>query len=91
MPKVRDLSDPDFRPIKARLARAYLEHKRDLGVLLADDARIVAHVDEITALLLAAWFQASLADNQPWKERYSWFSETIAELQGALPGEPLEG
>ena len=91
MPNFCDLSDPEFGPIKARLARAYLEHKGDLGVLLTDDAEIVALVDEITALLLAAWFQASLADNQRWKERYSWFSEAIAELQGAQPSEPLDG
>ena len=54
MPNIHSLSDPEFGPIKARLARAYLEHKGDLGVLLTDDAEIIAHVDEITALLLAA-------------------------------------
>jgi len=91
MPAIRDLSDPEFGPIKARLARAYLEHKGDLGVLLTDDAEIIALVDEITALLLAAWVQASLADNQRWKERYSWFSEVIAELQDTLPSKPLDG
>jgi hypothetical protein len=91
MSNIRDLSDPEFGPIKARLARAYLEHKGDLGVLLTDDAEIIALVDEITALLLAAWVQASLADNQRWKERYSWFSEAIAELQDALPGKSLDG
>ena len=91
MPAIRDLSDPEFGPIKARLARAYLEHKGDLGVLLTDDAEIIALVDEITALLLAAWFQASLADNQRWKERYSWFSEVIAELQDTLPSKPIDG
>jgi hypothetical protein len=91
MPNIRDLSDPEFGPIKARLARAYLEHKDDLGVLLTDDAEIIALVDEITALLLAAWVRASLADNQRWKERYRWFSEAVAELQDALPGKPLDG
>jgi len=91
MPAIRDLSDPEFGPIKARLARAYLEHKGDLGVLLTDDAEIIALVDEITALLLAAWFKASLADNQRWKERYSWFSEVIAELQDTMPSKPLDG
>ena len=45
MPNIRDLSDPEFGPIKARLARAYLEHKGDLGVLLTDDAEIIALVD----------------------------------------------
>ena len=90
MPAIRDLSDPEFGPIKARLARAYLEHKGDLGVLLTDDAEIIALVDEITALLLAAWFKASLADNQRWKEGYSWFSEAIAELQDTLPGKSFD-
>jgi hypothetical protein len=91
MPNIRDLSDPEFAPIKARLARAYLEHKDELGVLLTDDAEIIALVDEITALLLAAWVRASLADNQRWKERYRWFSEAVAELQDTLPGKPLDG
>ena len=81
MPNIRDLSDPEFGPIRVRLARAYLEHKGDLGVLLTDDAEIVAHVDEITALLLAASERALRVDDQRWKERYRWFFETIAELQ----------
>jgi hypothetical protein len=36
-------------PITTRLARAFLEHKADLGVPIADDAEIVARVDEIKA------------------------------------------
>jgi len=34
MPPIRipDLADPVFAPFKARLARAYLDHKADLGV-----------------------------------------------------------
>ena len=91
MPPIRDLSDPEFGRIKARLARAYLEHKGDLKVLLTDDAEIIAHVDEITALLLAASDRALRADNQRWKERYRWFFEAIAGLQDALPGKPLDG
>jgi hypothetical protein len=91
MPNIRDLSDPEFGPIKARLARAYLEHKGDLVVLLTDDAEIIAHVDEITALLLAASVRAWRADDQRWKERYRWFFEAIAELHDAQPGKPLDG
>jgi hypothetical protein len=91
MPNIRDLSDPELAPIQARLARAYLEHKGDLGVLLTDDAEIIALVDEVTALLLAASVGASRADNQRWKERYRWLFEAIAELQDAPPGKPLDG
>ena len=90
MPNIHSLSDPEFGPIKARLARAYLEHKGDLGVLLTDDAEIIAHVDEITALLFAAAERALSVDNQLWKERYRWFFEAIAELQYAVPGKPID-
>ena len=91
MPNIHSLSDPEFGPIKARLARAYLEHKGDLGVLLTDDAEIIAHVDEITALLFAAAERALSVDNQLWKERYRWFFEAVAELQEALPDKRLDG
>ena len=90
MPNIHSLSDPEFGPIKARLARAYLEHKGDLGVLLTDDAEIIAHVDEITALLFAAAERALSGDNRLWKERYRWFFEAVAELQEALPDKRLE-
>jgi hypothetical protein len=53
MPDIRDLSDPQFGPIKTRLARVYLEHKDALGVPLADDGKIVERVDEITGVLFA--------------------------------------
>jgi hypothetical protein len=58
MPELPDLNAPEFTPIKNRLARVYLEHKEDLGVPLADDAEIVARVDEITLLLFAASIEA---------------------------------
>ena len=31
MPELPDLNAPEFAPIKARLARAYLDHKADIG------------------------------------------------------------
>ena len=91
MPNIHSLSDPEFGPIKARLARAYLEHKGDLGVLLTDDAEIIAHVDEITALLFAAAERALSVDDQLWKKRYRWFFEAVAELQEALADKRLDG
>ena len=60
-------------------------------MLLTDDAAIVAYVDEITALLLAASDRASRARDQRWKERYRWFFEAIAELHDDLPDQPLDG
>ena len=83
----RDLDAPEFGPLKARLARAYLAHKRDLRVLLTDDEEIIAHIDEITALLLAASERAFRANNHRWKERYRWFFEAIVEQ----PDKSLDG
>jgi hypothetical protein len=40
---------PNWRSDQARLARAYLEHKVDLGVPNASDEAVLARVDEITA------------------------------------------
>jgi hypothetical protein len=91
MPELPDLNAPEFAPIKTRLARVYLEHKEDLGVPLADDAEIVARVDEITILLFAASIEAWRTDNQRWKERYHWFLKIMADLQDDVPGRPLDG
>ena len=41
MPELRDLNSPEFARIKARLARAYLDHKADIGAAHADDEEIV--------------------------------------------------
>ena len=91
MPELPDLNSPEFAPIKARLARAYLEHKADLGVPDATDEAVLARVDEITAILFASSVRAWRADDQRWKERYRWFFEAIAELHDAEPGKPLDG
>ena len=48
---ILDPCSPRFAAIRTRLARAYLEHKTDLGVPVAD-AEIVYRVDEITILLI---------------------------------------
>ena len=82
---------PDLAPIRTRLARAYLEHKADLGVPLAHDAEIVKWVDEITALL---WDRAGTAlrdNNTRWLARYSWFAELVDELMEQRPGKRFDG
>ena len=50
MPELPDLNSPEFAPIKTRLARAYLEHKADIGAPHASDQAILDRVDEITAI-----------------------------------------
>ena len=54
MPELPDLNAPEFAPIKTRLARAYLDHKADIGAPHATDQDILDHVDDITALMLGA-------------------------------------
>jgi hypothetical protein len=82
---------PDVAPIRTRLARAYLEHKADLGVPLADDADIVKRTDEITTLLFAGAGKALRTGNQRWLERYQWFAEIVDELIERRPGQPFDG
>ena len=41
-----DLNAPEFAAIKSRLARAYLDHKADIGAPHATDEAIVERVDD---------------------------------------------
>ena len=91
MPELPDLNSPEFAPISARLAGAYLSHKDDLGVPNASDEAVLARVDEITLLLFAASVRAWRGDNQRWKERYRWFAEIVSELLDDKPDKPLDG
>jgi hypothetical protein len=91
MPELRDLDSPEFAPIRARLARAYLEHKADIGAAHADDAEIVARVDAISEVMLAAMKRALTTRHKPWLMRYSWFVDLVNELLDDLPGKPLDG
>ena len=86
---IRDPASPDDAPVRARLARAYLEHKAELGLPVEDDAEIVRRVDEITALL---WDRMALRkDNAFWLRRYGWFVEVVDELPGQRPAKRLDG
>jgi hypothetical protein len=91
MPELRDLDAPEFALIRARLARAYLEHKADIGAAHADDAEIVARVDAISEVMLATMKQALTTRHKPWLMRYSWFVGLVNELLDDLPGKPLDG
>ena len=91
MPELPDLSSPKFAPIKARFARAYLEHKADLGVPNASDEAVLAAVDEITAILFASSIRAWRADDQHWKERFGWFAAIMSGLLDDVPAKPLGG
>jgi hypothetical protein len=86
-----DTCPQELAPIRAQLARAFLEHKADLGVPLADDAKIVNRVDEITALLFDSAGRALRTNNQRWLERYEWFAKLVDNLMSDAPRQPLDG
>jgi hypothetical protein len=88
---IPDPTSPEFASIRARLAVAYVEHKHELGVPVANDAEIVERVDEITALMLAASAKAISTGNRRWMARYRWFAAIIDDLTEDRPGKALDG
>jgi hypothetical protein len=91
VPELPDLNAIEFAPIKARFARAYVEHKADLGVADAADEAVLACVDKITAILFASSVRAWRTDDQRWKERYGWFAAIMSELLDQVPRKPHDG
>ena len=79
MPKAPN--DPAFAPIRARLARAYMEHKADLGVPDASDEDVLRNVDDITRMLMGGVGQAILQGDEAFLKRYRWFTALIEDLQ----------
>ena len=90
MPELRDLNSPEFAPIRARLARAYLEHKADIGAAHADDAEIVARVDAISEVMLAAMKQALKTRTRRGSCAIAG-SRSHERAARDLPGKPLTG
>ena len=84
-----DPCSPFAAGIRTKLARAFLDHKDDLGVPLVDDAEIVRHVDEIAAVLFHTAGIALRSNDQLWLDRYMWFAKVLDELK--QPGTPLDG
>ena len=74
-----DLNAPEFAAIKSRLARAYLDHKADIGAPHATDQDILDHVDDITAC------------RHTWLQHYGWYTDLVIELLEDEPGKPLDG
>ena len=91
MPELSDLNSPEFAAIKKRLARAYLDHKADIGPVHATDQDILDHVDDITALMLGALGRAMVERRHTWLQHYGWFTDLVFELLEDEPGKPLDG
>ena len=91
MPELPDLNSPEFAAIKSRLARAYLDHKADIGAPHATDQDILDHVDDITALMLGALGRAMAERRHTLLQHYGWFTDLVIELLDDLPTAPLDG
>jgi hypothetical protein len=91
MPELPDLNSPEFAAIKSRFARAYLDHKGDIGAPHATDQDILDHVDDITALMLGALGRAMAERRHTWLQHYGWFTDLVIELLDDQPGKPLDG
>ena len=57
----------------------------------ADDAEIVARVDDISEVMFAAMKRALTTRHKPWLTRYGWSTDLVIELLEDEPGEPLDG
>jgi len=91
MPELPDLNSPEFAAIKTRLARAYLEHKADIGAPHDTDEAVVERVDEITVLLMSAMARAMAERRHTCLQHYGWFTDLVIELLDDQPGKPLDG
>jgi hypothetical protein len=80
-----DLTDRAFAPIRARLARAYMEHKADLGVPDASDDDVLRNVDDITLTLMRGVGQAILQGDEAFLKKYRWFTAIVEDLLGDVP------
>jgi hypothetical protein len=49
--EIPDLDAAEFTPIGGELARAFIAHKADMGMAERSDEWIVAHVDDVCAVL----------------------------------------
>jgi hypothetical protein len=93
MTDVSDLNSPEFAQVRAQLARAFIEHKADLGpaAAAASDQAILDRVDDIMAVMLCSVAKAMVRRDAAWLARYSWFVDLIEALVEGSKGKPLDG
>jgi hypothetical protein len=86
-----DPNDPQFAPVRADLARLFIEHKAELGLAAWSDEAIVSEVNLIASSLIAAGIHAADRGDAGWLERHRWFGEAFErQFKGEL-AVPLNG
>jgi hypothetical protein len=81
----------EFTPIRGQLARAFLANKASMGLGDATDEWILAHVDDVAAVLMALTEHAINIDDKAWLRRYVWWRALAYALSNDKPGPPLDG
>ena len=83
--------DPEFAGIRADLARLYMAHRVDLGLALASDEWIIAHTNDLTAVL---WFLSQHAidhNDWDWLTRHYWWLQAATRLNRGEASTALDG
>ena len=80
MATIDDLAAPEFAPIRANLARLYLQHLADLGMADASDESVIAQVDDITAVLKGLTARALANRDRAWLVKHAWFGVACQQL-----------
>jgi hypothetical protein len=89
--EIPDLDAAEFTPIGGELARAFIAHKADMGMAERSDEWIVAHVDDVCAVLTTLTEHAVAIDDRLWLRRYVWWRALAYALSNGKPGTPLDG
>jgi hypothetical protein len=61
---------PEFAPVRADLARLFLAHKAELGMLDWSDEQIVAQTNDIVGALIACGIHATAHGDRAWLPAY---------------------
>ena len=84
---VPPLDDPSHNAVRGELARLLVLHKADLGAGHFSDAAIVAHVDDVAAVVLARF----LSDRERFAAKWPALADALDRLQADQPGAKLDG
>ena len=88
---VPDPADPQFAPIRADLARLFIQHKADLGLKDWTDDKVIDQATWIASALIGCGMVALQRGDEAWLARHAWFSEACERLFADHATVPLDG
>ena len=72
--------DLEFAPIRADLARLFIQHKADMDMRDWPDDAIIARTSDITAALIGLTMHARQNGDDAWLDRHAWFLAACTRL-----------